>query len=320
MKAEAEFTDWLLGASTPSIRYLTLTGLLGYSSEDLRARRARQDILRRGPAVAILGRQTPSGSWKREHSFYTPKYFSTHWSMVLLAELDVKPGDRRFRKGSEYMLAATRGILDQHMSAGTTDWSCLWGNLLRYAVPACRIEDPQVEQVVRHVCYDLARGPCRCRANDGRACAWGALRALWGLAAVPKESRTEEVESAIEEGTAFLLDAFRLEEADYPTPEKGRPSPLWFRMSFPLFYQADILFALRVLGELGLLDHPGAAPALDWVEQRRGKDGRWHGGSPYRRRTYAALGGRAETDCWVSLHAAWVLQQAGRLPSPVAEP
>lgn len=306
--------DWLLAASTPSIRMRALTDVLGCLPEEARVRRERRAILTSGPVPAILKSQTQTGSWKAERSFYTPKYVSTHWSMLLLTELDVDPANPRYRKGAEYMLAATREVLERHRSAGATDWSCLWGNLLRYAAAASRREDAQLELLIRQVCDDLEHGPCYCGANDGRACAWGALRCLWGLAAVPRESRTPGVERAIEEGTGFLLDDFRLEEADYPVRERGRRSPLWFRLSFPLFYQADILFALRVLGELELLDHPGAAGALDWLEERRGPDGRWHGGSPYRRRTYRVLGGREETDRWVSLHAARVLRQAGRLP------
>jgi hypothetical protein len=308
-----ELVDWLLEASTPSIRYRTITDLLGARPESSRVRSARRAMLTAGPVPAILKRQSRNGSWKGERGYYTPKYVSTHWSLLLLAELDVGPADQRFRMGTEFMISATRHELEKHLDSKITDWSCFWGNLLRYAFPASSGDDPQLEQLVLQVCRDLQRGPCCCRANDGRPCAWGVLRALWGLAVIPEDGRTDEVESALGEGVAFLLDTFHLEQADYPTRKRGRVSPLWLRLNFPLFYQADLLFALRVFGELGIIDHPGAGPALDWLEQRREKDGRWRGTSPFRGRTYAALGGREETDRWVSLHAARVLQQAGRM-------
>jgi hypothetical protein len=112
----------------------------------------------------------------------------------------------------------------------------------------------------------------------------------------------------------FLLDSFRLIEANYPTRDDGGINPIWFKLNFPLFYQADILFTLRVLDELDMLDHPGARAALDWLEQRRGRYGRWPGRSPFRQRTWRELGDREETERWVSLQSTRILQHAGRLP------
>jgi len=319
MTAEDGFAAWLLAAATPSIRYRTLTDLVGLPADDARVRAARRAIMTGGPVPVILGRQTKSGRWPGEHSFYTPKYVSTHWSMMLLAELDVDPGDPRFRKGAEYMLAATSEQRSKALRGQGPGWSCFWGNLLRYALAAGLAGDARVGEIVRYSCEDLEGGPCRCRANGGQPCAWGAVRTLWGLAAIPKEKRTSIEEGAIAQGLRFLLDSFNLVEGDYPTSDRGRVSPLWFKLNFPLFYQADILFALRVLGDLGALDHPGAQAALDWLERRRGRDARWHGTSPYRSRTWRQLGDREETSRWASLHAARVLRQAGRRPCQLAE-
>ena len=101
-------------------------------------------------------------------------------------------------------------------------------------------------------------------------------------------------------------------EANYPTPQGGSIHSLWSRLNFPLFYQADISLVLRALADLGKLDHPGAADALDWLRERRSSKGSWRGASPYRQRTWD-LGEREETDRWVSLHASLVLQAAGAL-------
>ena len=76
---------------------------------------------------------------------------------------------------------------------------------------------------------------------------------------------------------------------------------------FPLFYQTDILFVLRVLAELGIIDHPGAQPAVDWLRNRQMSNGHWRGASPFRQRTWKVLGSGDETNRWVSLHAAMVL-------------
>jgi hypothetical protein len=85
---------------------------------------------------------------------------------------------------------------------------------------------------------------------------------------------------------------------------------LWAKLSFPLFYQADVLFVLRVLGELGALGHPGVQPALEWLASQRQPNGRWRGNSPYSSRTWRISGHPQDTNRWVSLHAAIVLRQA----------
>jgi hypothetical protein len=181
--------------------------------------------------------------------------------------------------------------------------------VLRYVLHGGRA-DTRVERLIDYAVKSLQQGPCQCQYNSGYACAWGAVRALWGLAAIPPAQRTPAVNGAIEQGIAFLLDTYRLVDANYPTPDNGKIHPLWSKLSFPLFYQVDILFTLRVLAELDALDQPGAQPALQWLAQRRQANARWRGSNPYRTRTWRELGHSEESDRWVSLSAAGILQQA----------
>lgn len=309
--------DWLLEADTPSIRYLTATALLEQPESDPQLQSARQAIMNSGPVPAIFAKQTATGQWANEYSYYTPKYVSTHWSLMLLTELCVDPADTRFQRGVDYMLTATAEET-LHWVKRDHGLSCFWGNLLRYALYAGRADDPRVQAIVEYVVHDISDGHCRCRYNDDYSCAWGVVRGLWGLAALPPKHHGPDVQSAIDSSLPFLLESFSLLEANYPTPDNGKTHSLWFKLNFPLFYQTDILFTLRVLGELGALNHPGAAAALDWLEARRLQNGRWRGRSPYGGRTWRELGGAAETARWVSLQSAMILQQAGRLEFELA--
>lgn len=305
--------NWLLASPIPSIRYQTLTNLLGYPDEDEAVTAVRGAIMQAGPVPALLARQTETGQWADEHSFYTPKYVSTHWSMVLLTELAIDGTDARFRQGVAYMLAATAADLQERLDVNHLGFSCFWGNVLRYTYHAGQGDDGRVPSIIDYTVRDLQNGHCRCEYNWGVACAWGVVRTLWGLAAIPPAQRPPAVIEAIDQSITFLLDSFQLTAVNYPTSDKGKVHPLWFRLNFPLFYQVDILFTLRVLAELEVLNHPEAQPALDWLEARRGRHGRWRGSSPYRQRTWAELGDRTDTDRWVSLQAAHILQRAGRL-------
>jgi hypothetical protein len=309
---ENEFTSWLTGAETPSIRYAALKDLLGLPETNRLVVQSRREILKRGPAPAILSRQAAAGNWKIDRSYYTPKFFSTHWSMMLLEELRVDGRDPRYRCAARFMLGATAEALKHGLREHYTGWSCFYGNMLRYVLRTERAEEPRVKVLIRWLAGSLRDGNCVCEHNYGKPCAWGAVRSLYGLEAIPKLRRSREVRSAIAQGIAFLLKDNTLVRAAYPTPFGRPPTPLWFKLNFPLFYQADLLFTLRVLGELDALRRPGVQLALDWLERCRGGNGRWRGSSPFRNRTWKHLAGREETDRWVSLQAATILRRAGR--------
>lgn len=300
--------EWLLASDIPSIRYLTRRRLLGEDEADSQVQAERKAMAETGPIPAILGRQTKMGNWQREKSFYTPKYTSTHWSMLLLVELQADPADERLRRGAGFMLTTTEQKVTEALEKGEPGWECLWGNMLHYVAYSGLSEDPRAQQVVSYLCRSALDTKWHCAWNWDLPCGWGATRGLWGLAALPAYQRTGPVVEALEAGLRFLFEAYNLEEADYPN--RG-VSALWRRLNFPLFYQADILFALRVAALLGALDRPGTRRTLAWLQSRRDKRGRWHGASPFRSRTAREVApDREETDRWVSLFAADVLQQA----------
>jgi hypothetical protein len=310
---DSTFNDWLLEATTPAIRYRTLTELLGLSTENPQVQAAQRAIMRDGPVPAILAKQTASGQWPHESSYYTPKYTSTHWSLLLLTELGVDGHHPGFGRGVDFMLADTAvAITNRFITAKPLDIACLWGNILRYAIHAGRLDDPRTQAIITLLVRSLQNGGCQCQYNAGLACAWGVARSLWGLVAIPVAGRSTAVHEVLAQGIDFLLNQFSLVAANYPVQEGGKIHPLWFKLNFPLFYQVDILFVLRVLAELDALNQPGAAGAVEWLRERRLGNGRWRSRSPYRSRTWGCLGDCAETDRWVSLQAALLLN--GELP------
>jgi hypothetical protein len=312
MKPMDDRMTWLLESESPSIVHQAQRDLRPPRTTPREIQNSKKRIMQAGAAPAIFSRQSKGGNWKIDRGYYGPKFYSTHWSMVLLAELGADGRDSRFQRGVDYMLDATRYQIEEGLENKYYGWSCLYGNILRYALQAPVKKDSRVDNLIHFCARAVADGPCDCRINRGRACAWGAARTLWGLAAVPKRARSKEVKEAIRLGIRFLLKDHRLEQADYPVPPKGRIHPLWFKLSFPLFYHADILFVLRLMDELDALDHRGARSALDWLEAKQKANGRWKGTSPFRTRTWREMGQPEETDRWVTLQAMRVLRHAGR--------
>lgn len=118
------------------------------------------------------------------------------------------------------------------------------------------------------------------------------VRTLWAL---PPERRDQAVNATIQNGLEMLLESFSLVQANYPS--SGDIHKLWHSLNFPMFYQVDILFTLRVVMELGQLAHPGAQAALNWLREQRQANGCWQGSNPFSGRT-------------VTLEAARILQAA----------
>ena len=303
---------WLLETGIPTIAYQTRRDLFPARASSRELQKSKKRIMQTGAVPAILARQSKRGGWRIDRGFYGPKFYSTHWSMMLLAELGADGKDERFQRGVEYMLDATQDQVEEGLEKKYYGWSCLYGNILRYALQAPAKKDIRVDNLIHFCAQAMVNGPCDCRSSYGCACAWGAVRVLWGLAVLPKRARTKEVKEAIRLGIRFLLDDHRLEKAAYPVLPKGKVNPMWFQLSFPLFYHADILFTLRVLDELDALDHRGARAALDWLEEKRRPDGRWKGTSPFRPRTWSEMGNPEETSRWVTLQAMRILRHAGR--------
>lgn len=307
---DEHFINWLLGTDIPTIRYLTLVHLLKRPDTNAAVIKERQEMKENGPIPVILGHQVDTGGWEGEHSYYTPKYRSTHWSMLLLAELSADPTDPKPGKGAAFMLDRTEREAQQHIAQDQHGLECFWANLLRYALAFGNPGDPRLNQIVHLLTVNAPGAGWKCRHNDERPCAWGAARTLWGLASLPAHLQAAEYRAAIESGLEFLLEEYDLLEANYPVPKGGKVHPLWTRLNFPLFYQADKLLILRTLGELDALDHPGARSSLEWLASRRGRNGRWRGSSPYRGRTWLEMGDREETDRWVSLQAAMIIERS----------
>jgi len=309
---EQNFIQWLMKTQIPSIRYQTMHYLLDLPDTDAEVQAAWESMKTCGPIPSILAEQSESGSWLGEHSYYTPKYTSTHWSMLLLEELDADSRNPHLQRGANFMLQATSKSLERHLESDAHGLTCFWANLLRYALHCGLADDPRLAAIIALLVNDALHVEWRCEHNHEMPCAWGAARTLWALATIPVDQRSLDVQAAIQSGLVFLLEEHDLLKADYPTPLGDSTHPLWYRLNFPLFYQADILFVLRASSELGKLSHPSAQKALEWLQERRSANGQWRSASPFRQRTWKSLGDHQETNRWVSLQAALILKSAGK--------
>ncbi len=302
----SDVVPWLMDLSDPSVRYWTLTKLLGRAEKDAAVIEMRREIMERGPAAEILSHYAGDGRWEGERSYYTYKYTSTHWQLLLLAELAADGQDERIAAACQRMIGQV------HDEDRSTVWPCFHGNLIGYLHALGHGRDERVRQFEAELADAGIAGKWRCPLNDDLPCAWGAARALWGLGRVPASGHSDAIQKAIDNGVRFL-GRFKLREGSYPS--SGPRHKLWERLNFPLFYQADVLFTLRALADLGHLNaKPTFRKAVKWLKDRRRDDGRWNGASPYGSRTWTQLEKRRRPSKWVTWQALYVVKTASSRP------
>ena len=215
---------WLLepDPANPGVRYFALRDLLDRPEDDPEVRAARQACMVSGPLPAILDAQYPDGYWVKPGSGYSPKYRSTVWQIMFLAELGADPSDARVRRGCEYLLShavAANGAFSAYQKPVPNGAiHCLNGNLLCALLRLGYADDPRVqkaldwqaraitgEEPLRYYKSGTSGPGFACGANSGLPCAWGAVKAIRVLVAVPPERRTPAVQRALTVGAEFLF-------------------------------------------------------------------------------------------------------------------
>ncbi len=265
--------DWLLQPDQPSIRYLTLTRLMGHREDDPEVRAAVRTMPRSGWVAEILDRRAPEGWWVDGSSLYEPKYRSTNWQLLALAELGASRSIPAVRDSCELWMARSplRGGGVGGNSKGNGH-HCYTANMARALIRFGYGDDPRVRTTLEWLvgtasvrggwsCWHFGDGPSPSRSLD----AWEGLSAL---AAYPRAKWSGAMAACVERAAEFYLER--------ELHRQGARYPPWYRFHWPVHYYYDLLVGLDVLTELGYGGDPRLRYALDLLRRRRRPDGRWN--------------------------------------------
>lgn len=327
---DGEALEWLLETEMPGVRYLALRDLLGCPPDDPELRAAQLAAHTQGPIAAVLAQMEPAGYWAKPGPGYGPKYRSTVWAIILLAQLGASAAlDERIARGCRYLLDHALTASGQFTSSGAPSGmaDCLQGNLCA-ALIDLGCDDARLDSTFdwmarsvtgegvapmedRQAAIRYYAGKCgpgfACGANNKLPCAWGAVKVMLAFSKWPVERRTPLIEGAIQQGVDFLFSVDPA-TADYPTGWSEKPSGNWWKFGFPVFYVTDLLQTVEALVGLGWGGDPRLAHALTLIRDKQDAHGRWALDYDYSGKTWIEVGARKQPNKWVTYRALRVLK------------
>jgi hypothetical protein len=322
---------WLLEPENPGVHYLALRDLLDLPSDDRELKSARKAAHKEGPIAEVLLHMDKEGYWVKAGPGYNPKYRSTVWSMILLAQLGASiREDKRIEQACSYLLdhMAEGGQFTSSTSgapSGTID--CLQGNLL-WSLMELGCNDPRMEKAyewmartvtgdgiapmedkdapIRYYAYKC--GPMfACGVNNQLPCAWGGVKVMLAFSKLPVNQRTPLIQKAIKQGVDFF---FEIDPATtkYPTRNGDKPSRNWWKFGFPIFYVTDLLQLAEALVRLGYRNDPRLSRTSNIIREKQNSEGRWPLEYDYTGKTWMDFGKKKQPNKWVTLRALRVLK------------
>lgn len=324
---------WLMESDNPGVRYLALRDLLDVSPDDKKLISARKAAHQEGPIAEVLSQMNEAGYWVKPGPGYNPKYSSTVWSIMLLAQLGASVReDKRIEQACNYLLdhALAEGgqftMIASGAPSGTAD--CIQGNLV-WSLLEVGYDDPRLKSAYEWMARTVtgegiapaqekdapvryyATGKCgptfACGANNKLPCAWGGVKVMMGFGKLPVEQRTLLIRKAIQHGAEFFFSVDPATAA-YPTGYAEKPSGNWWKFGFPVFYVSDLLQIAEALVELGYGNDPRLSSTLTVIREKQDHDGRWLLEYDYKGKTWIDFGTKKQPNKWVTLRALRVLK------------
>jgi hypothetical protein len=271
------------------------------------------------------------GYWVKAGPGYNPKYRSTVWAMILLAQLGASTSeDKRIEQACKYVLdQMTEGgqftTTTSGAPSGTID--CLQGNLL-WSLMELGCDDPRLDKAyewmartvtgdgiapmeeknasIRYYAYKI--GPTfACGVNNKLPCAWGGVKVMLAFSRLPVKQQTPLIKKAIKRGIEFFL-GIDPATAKYPTRDNSKPNRAWWKFGFPVFYVTDLLQLAEALTGLGYGNDTRLSGVLEMILEKQNNEGQWALEYDYAGKTWIDFGKKQQPNKWVTLRALRVLK------------
>jgi hypothetical protein len=304
---------WLLEPENPSVRYQTLTDILGRPADDPEVLEARAAIPACSPVVELLAAQKRDGYWVKR-DYYLPKNYGTFWVLSVLADLGLTAEDEHIRRGCEFIFTyqrengafcRRRRIQGRGIVWDDQPGPCTHARIVRFLIQFGYAGAPRIRPVrpVRAaIDWLLATqrddGMWLCRRVDR----YGCLRATLDVLRVAALDPETAAHPAIARAAAVVCDLLM-------EPRMGRyhVSDLWTILEYP-YFGYGVISALDTLARLGYtLEQPKIAAAMEYLLSRQSPNGTWPLDQSPRRPPFD-VGQPGQPNKWLTLDALRVIK------------
>lgn len=314
----------LLQSGEPAVRFKAQTGVMGHDPGGPLVASARLEVRGSPVAQALLALRDAEGRLP-----YHPyrKWIGAHWALAQLADVGYPAGDSELIPLREQVYA---WLLDPAHVRGVPvirgrarRCASQEGNAI-LATYALGLADERTEELAQRLMrWQWPDGGWNCdrRPEAENSSYHETLIPLRALALHARLTGDPATQRAVEQGAEVLLKRrlFLRQSTSEPI------APAFAQLHYPYYWRYNILYALRVMGEIGAIGDARCAEALDLIASKRLPDGGWpaeakyfsayRGGDPKSGTSTVDWGGvsKKTMNPWVTAEALTVLRAAGRL-------
>jgi hypothetical protein len=272
--------DWLLAHPEPIIRYQTRVLLLEQNSQASEVRKIQQEIHSSERIQRLLSDCDEHG----EIPFHPyTKWQGAHWVLTVLADTGYPPGDSALLplRDQVYGWLFSEEHLDlirkMRYSSGQVPYrqprlhASMEANAI-FATLSLGIADDRIEKLVERLLqtqWDDGGWNCDRHKKADTSSFYESISPLRALARYARETGDSQAQAAAKRCAEVFLSRRlyrRLSDGEVMRADFLKPR-------YPRFWFYDILFALKVLAEAGLINDPRCQDALDVIEAKRLPDG-----------------------------------------------
>jgi len=320
--------EWLLSEINPSVRYFTLTELLGKDDQNTEVIETRNNIMKVGIVPEILAHQKESSYWVSPTRFYHTKYTGTVWQLIILAEHGADSSDIRIKNACNYILKNSQDIESYGFAVNNSKKSgggrhtevipCLTGNMLWSLIKLGFIDDERVSKGIEWIIkYQRTDDGSTFPPNEWpydkfeicwgkHSCHMGVVKSLKALSAIPETIRTKPINDKIDALIEYLM-IHHIYKKSHDLISIAKPG--WLKPGFPLMYQTDILEILDILTDLKVKD-ARMNDAISILKSKQNKEKRWNLENSYNGKMLVDIEEKGNPSRWITYKALKILKHS----------
>jgi hypothetical protein len=296
---DSRLIDWLMQGD-PSIRWQVMRDLM--QVPERKWIREQAQVAKTGWGLRLLSHQQKDGQWG--NGLYSPKWTSTHYTLLLLKTLGLPPGHQAALKGCKLLMDGAF----QPRTGGMWDETCISGMALSLFC-FFRLEDDRIGKLLQYLLREqMADGGWNCRRARGavHSSFHTTINVLEGLREYAKTegASSDIVRTAEKKGREFLM-----EHKMICSSRTGRIIASGYnKLSFPCRWYHDNLRGLDYFQDSGAEHDERLADAIDRLNKKRRKDGTWPLQNKHPGKVFFDMEQAGKPSRWNTLRALRVLQ------------